>query len=239
MRHIPFNKRLLLLGLLLLLCTMVLATQFAVTQVSYDFNIVHPSNANIRLIGSDNASDNIRLLRVAGSNTTNIALRLALGNYTMNQTNYYTAAFGIVNEENYSVNITHINVSSTNCTYMTIRLHGNRDANANTTLNDPTMVLMYRNGTVIHPANISAWTLAAGNHNPNDMCSNITNRTRFTIPTPWDPTSHVHWSRNETNTSSNYSDFVWVQIDINIPPTADYSGLHQGVIYIHFKADNA
>ena len=239
MRHSFVNTRLFLIGLLLLISAMVFATQFAVTKVSYDFNIVHPSNANIRLIGSDNATDNLRLLRVAGSNVTRVTLKLALGNFTMDQRNYFSAAFGIVNEENFAVNITYFNVSAPNCTYMKIWLHGDRDANANSTLNDPTSVLMYYNGTIMHAGNASAWTLAAGNRNPADMCSNISDRVNHTIPTPWDQTSHVRYSRNETNASSSHSDFVWVQVEIEVPASADFSGLHEGTIYVHFQADQA
>ncbi len=216
---------------------MVIATQFAVSRVSYDFTIVHPSNANIRLIGSDNASDNVRLLRVAGSNTSYVVLRLAFGNFTMEQKNYYSAAFGIVNEENYPVNITYFNVSSANWTCMKIWLHGDRDANANSTLTDNTSVLMYNNGTIVHSGNTSAWTLAPGNRNASDMCSNVSDRVNHSIPTPWDPTANVRWTRNETNATSNLSDFVWVQIEIEVTTTIDSMGLHQGWIYAHFEAD--
>jgi hypothetical protein len=35
----------------------------------------------------------------------------------------------------------------------------------------------------------------------------------------------------------NASDFVWVQVAIDIPNNVDGAGLHTGTIWIHFKAD--
>jgi len=235
--HHHIHKRLLLLGLLLMTGTMVVATQFAVSRVGYDFTVVHPSNADIRLIGSDNASDDVRLLRVVGANDTHVVLRLEFGNYSMGQENYYSSAFAIVNEENYPVNITFINVLSTNWTCMHIWLHGDRDKNANTTTSDNTSVLMFANGTISHPGNTSAWTLAPGDRNASTMCSNVTDRANHTIPTPWDPTAHVRYSRNDTNASSNTSDYVWVQVEINVPDWIDALNEHSGTLYIHFEAD--
>lgn len=237
MRYHHIHKRLFLIGLLLTTGTMVVATQFAVTRVGYDFTVVHPSNADIRLIGSDNSSDNIRLLRVIGTNTTDVVLQLAFGNYSMGQENYYSAAFAIVNEENYPVNITYINVYSTNWTCMHIWLHGDRDQNANSSLTDNSSILMFANNTISHPGNHSAWTLATGDRNASTMCSNTTDRANHTIPTPWDPTAHVRYSRNNTNASSNLSDFVWVQIEINIPSWIDALTVHTGTIYVHLEAD--
>lgn len=230
------DKRLLILGVLIVISTMVMATQFAVTQIAYEFAIVHPSNANIRYIGSDNASDGVRLLRIDGDNITKVGLKLYLGNYTAYQTTYFTAAFAIINEENFSVNISYINVSSTNWTYMKIWLHGDRDANANATWNDNSSVQMYDNGTVFYRNNSSAWVLAPGNRNPNDMCSNVSDRINHTILTPWDERAHVRYSLNNSDAASNISDFVWVQIGIQIDNVVDFMGVHSGWIYVHFEA---
>ena len=115
------NRKLMVIAVLYLLLNMVIATQYAVTKLGYSYTLVHPCDASIRFIGSDNSSDGIRVLRVAGSNDTNIQLTLRLGNvYSANMVRTFTAAFGIVNEETYALNITHINVSSANYTYMKI-----------------------------------------------------------------------------------------------------------------------
>jgi hypothetical protein len=232
------DRRLAILGILLVVATMVAATQYAVTRLGYEYNIVHPSDADVRYIGSDNSSDNIRVLRVAGNNSSMVSLKLRLGgNFTTNQQTIYTAAFGIVNEENYSVNITHINVSSTNWTYLKIWLHGDRDANANSTTTDPTSVYMYNNDTLINGTNTTAWILASGDADPNTMCYNVSDRTNCSINTTWDETAHVRYSLNNSNATSELSDFVWVQVAVDIGDVADYLGLHTGTIYIHLASD--
>lgn len=231
------DKRLFTIGMLLLITTMIIATQYAVTRVGYGYTIVHPSDANIRFIGSDNTSDNIRILRVEGDNSTSVVVSLVFGNYTANQVTHYSAAFGIVNEENFTVNITHINVSSPNWTYMKIWLHGDRDANANNTSNDPSSVFMFNNNTIVNASNTTAWTLARGNEDPSDMCYNISDRTNCSINTTWDETAHVRYSLNDTNATSNISDFVWVQITIDIGDVVDFFGRHTGYIYIHLETE--
>jgi len=232
------KKKLLILAVSFLLLNMIIATQYAVTKIGYQYSIAHPCNSNIRYIGSDNSSDGKRILRVIDSNTTNIGVQLKLvGNITTNQRVTYTAAFGIVNEENFSMNITHINVSSAYPTYMRIWLHGDRDANANSTTTDNTSVLMWDNTTMVNASNTTAWTLAAGNNDPSDMCHNVTNRTNCTIDTPWDTISHVRYSRSDNNTIANLSDFVWVQIELDIPNIVDHLGEYTGTIWIHFQAD--
>ena len=216
---------------------MIIATQYAVTQLGYGYTIVHPADASIRFIGSDNSSDGVRILRIDGDNSTTVTLKLVFGNYSGNQIYYYSAAFGIVNEENFTVNITHINVSSPNWTMLKIWLHGNRDANANSTTTDPTSVFMWDNNTVVNESNTTAWTLASGDNDPSDMCYNVSDRTNRSINTTWDSIAHVRYSRNNSNATSNVSDFVWVQIAIDIGSTVDSLGYHSGTIYIHLEKD--
>ena len=232
------SKKLMVIAVLFLFLNMVIATQYAVTRLGYEYYILHPSDTNIRLIGSDNSSDGERILRVIGNNVTNVGLKLHLGNkFSIGQTTYFSAAFGIVNEKNYSIDITHINVSSDNHTYLKIWLHGDRDANANSTANDNSSILMWDNSSIVNATNTTAWTLAPGNEDSNNMCSNYTDRVNNSIDTNWDNTSHVRYSRNNTDAVSNLSDFVWVQIAVDIPDTADFIGLHTGTIWIHFKAE--
>lgn len=233
------DKKLFIIGMLVLILTMVAATQYAVTKIGYEYAIVNPSESDMRYIGSDNSSDGIRVLRINGDNTTNVSVILRFGNFTTNSNTTYSAAFGIVNEEPYSVNITRINVTSDNITYMKIWLHGNRTANAYTNLTDPSTVFMYSNGSMVNlSANITtAWILAAGDSNSHTMCSNISHRTNNTSLTPWDNTSHVRYSINNTNAVSNVSDYVWVQITIDIPANVDDMNVHGGLIWIYFEAE--
>ena len=231
------NKKLMIIAVLLLVLNMVIATQYAVTKVAYEYYIRHPSDADIRYIGSDNSTDGKRMLRITGDNVTNFAIKIYLGNISNNQTNYFSAAFGIVNEEQYELNITHINISSINYSYMKIWLHGDRDINANSTVTDPSTVLMWDNNTMVNTSNTTAWTLAAGNSNTSDMCANVSNRAATTILTPWDETAHVRYSLNNTNAVSGISDFVWIQVGLEIPETVDLLGEHSGTIWIHLEAE--
>jgi len=233
------RRRMSLIIALFLVLNMVIATQYAITKVVYEYTIVHPCDASIRFIGSDNSTDGVRILRIDGSNTSNIKLKLSFGTvYTTNMQKTFTAAFGIVNEENYSLNITHINVSSNNFTYMKIWLHGDRDANANRTATDPSAVYMWNNDTMVNLSNTTAWTLARGNDNSSDMCYNISNRYQNSTPTVWDEIAHVRYSRNDTNAVSGVSDFVWVQVTIDIPSTADTIGAHTGTIWVYLESEN-
>lgn len=232
------RRRMCIIAVLFLVLNMVIATQYATLKLAYEYGIAHPCDASIRFIGSDNSSDGKRVLRVAGSNVTNVQLKLELGDgYSSGMKKTYTAAFGIVNEETYPLNITHINVSSSNYTYLKIYLHGNRTANANSTVNDPTSVFMWNNNTIVNASNTTAWTLATGDENSTGMCYNTSNRVATTIPTPWDNTSHVRYSRNNSDAESGISDFVWVQIVIDIPDKVDAIGTHSGMIWIHLESE--
>lgn len=217
---------------------MIIATQYAVTKINYQYSIVHPSDSAIRFIGSDNSTDGKRALRVIGSNTTNVQIELRLGDvYGTNMVRTFTAAFAIINEERHSLNITHINVSSLNYTYLKIYLHGNRTANANSTVTDPSSVFMWNNNTLVNQSNTTAWVLAAGNEDSSDMCYNISDRANCSIDNPWDETAHVRYSLNDTNAVSGVSDFVWVQVTLDIPSVVDVLGPHTGSIWIHLKSE--
>lgn len=232
------NRKVTILAVLFLVLNMFIATQYAVTRVGYEYSLVHPCDASIRFIGSDNSTDGIRVLRVVGSNTSDIQLILRLGdNYSTNQIKTYSAAFGIVNEEEHPVNITHINVSSVNYTYMKIWLHGNRTANAINTTNDPTTVFMWDNDTIVNTSNTTAWTLAAGDANSSTMCYNTSNSTNCTILTDWDNVSHVRYSLNNSLANTSISDFVWVQITLDIPESIDSTGSRTGTIWIHLESE--
>ena len=226
------NRRLTLLGIMLVVLSMTMATQYAVTKVGYEFSIVHPSNADIRFIGSDNSTDG-RVLRVDGTNGTGYeALKLTFGNWSANSNKTYTAAFGIVNEETVAVNITHVNVSNTTgADYVQIWLHANRSQNAINTSEDS--VFMWDRGTSKNESSTTAWQLAAGNQNSKNICADGITQ----LITDWDDTKGVRYSLNNVNYSiSGTSDFVWVQVSINIPATPDANGTHSGTIWFHFES---
>ncbi len=217
-------KRLILVGVLVIVLNMTIATQFATTKIGYSYSIVHPSNADIRFIGSSNNSDMIRVLRVLGDNETNKRVQLKFGNLTAGNNNTFTAAFGIVNEERYSINITHINVSHDGYDYMKIWLHGNRDERIE---DDPTSVMVWNEGSLGYDHNSCLWKLAAGDQDASNM--------NGTIPTGWDSTAGVRYSMSNTNAQNGTSDFVWFQISMNCPLEA-VNSTRTGSLYIHTSA---
>jgi len=225
-------KRLLLIGVIIIVLSMTMATQYTSTSISYRFSIVHPSDSDIRFIGSDNSTDDIRVLRISGGNVTgDMAMELRFGgNIKKKQNKTYTAAFGIVNEEDFSVNITHINVSTSDANdYIQIWLHGNRDELIEA---DGTSVKVWdgpNGGAVGTPGNSSSvWLLGAGNHNSRNMCADANQHASAQLDTLWDSNANVRVSTNDVNNSvTAVADFVWVQISINAAaaaPTGDYTG---------------
>ena len=212
-----------------------MATQYATTKVTFSFSIVHPSNADIRFIGSDNSSDNVRCLRITNNATGSQFVTLELGDWLPDSTKNYTAAFCIVNEEKFSVNITNINISGTNNSYVTMWLHGDRDADYNT--DGAGVVKVLRDGASLYSASDVVWTLGAGDGNKETMRADwtVTNGTQLT--TLWDNTAHVQYSTNDANNSVNEtSDFVWLGISLNVPPDSALVPSATGTIYIHFKS---
>ena len=227
------NRRLLLIGVMLIVLSMTMATQYTQTKISYRYNVVHPSETDLRFIGSDDSSDNIKVLRMTDDNATtgHIELRLG-GNISANQNKTYTAAFGIVNEEQFSINITHINVttSGTGSDYMQIWLHGDRDKLSNL---DDSAVLAWDKGNPGYDNDTSIWVLAAGNQDAANMCADGTTQ----LSTGWDSNAHVRYSTNDANNSvTSQSDFVWVQISLDLPADADTDDTYTGTVWIFTRA---
>jgi hypothetical protein len=165
------------------------------------------------------------------SNGTSGRVTLNFGNWSANSNKTYTAAFGIVNEEANSVNITHVNVSnSTGADYLQVWLHGDRNLSAG---NDASSVFMWDKGSSKNGSASTAWVLAAGNQNATNMCADGDTQ----LDTGWDGTKQVRYSTNDANNSvSGNSDFVWVQVSIDIPASPDAGGTHSGSIWFHFES---
>jgi len=227
------DRRLVLIGVMVVVLSMTMATQYATTKIGYSFSIVHPSNADIRFIGSDNSSDDAkRVLRVSNNASGSRYLTIELGDWFPNSRKNYTAAFGIVNEENFAVNITYINVSGTNNPYLDIWLHGDRDDDYG--VDTGTKVMAVDDGAAQYDSTSIIWTLAAGDGNTSNMS---TADAQSNIVTPWDDVSGVRYSEDDASDAVNEtSDFVWVGMSLNIPSGATDSASSTGTIYIHFKS---
>jgi len=229
------DRRLVLIGVMIVVLSMTMATQYATTRIGYSYGIVHPSNADVRFIGSDNSSnDALRCLRVTTNASTSRYLTLELGDWFPNSMKNYTAAFGIVNEESFNITITHVNVSDEAASaYIDIWLHGDRDADYSG--DGEASVKVVDGGAASYSASSSAWVLAAGDGTTTTMCAD--GGTQLT--TLWDDSSHVQYSMNDANNSVNEtSDFVWVGVSIDVPSDAADAATATGTIYVHFKADH-
>jgi len=55
--------------------------------------------------------------------------------------------------------------------------------------------------------------------------------------TSLDEVAGVRYSLNGTDAKSEISDYVWVQVELNIPPSVDAEDVHTGSIHIHFESD--
>jgi len=226
------DRRLVLIGVMLIVLSMTMATQYATTKITYSFSIVHPSNADIRFIGSDNSSnDSKRSLRIDDNSSGSRFLTLDLGNWFPDSQKNYTAAFGIVNEENFKVNITYINVSGTDSTYLDIWLHGDRGDDYPDDAG--TKVMAVQDGVSQSDSSKVIWTLGAGDGDTGTMSEDGLTQ----LDTKWDATSGIRYSLNDLNDSINEtSDFVWVGVSLDIPSNAGDQAGATGTIYIHFKA---
>jgi hypothetical protein len=222
------DRRLIILGTIIVVLSMSMATQYATTRATYSFAIVHPSESDIRYIASDNSSDDgKRVYRVTNNASGTMFATIELGNWMPNSRKNYTAAFGIVNEEQFTVNITHINISGTNASFMSIWLHGDRDADY--TSDGASSVMVVRDGDALYSASDVVWTLGAGDNDVESMNGGA-------LATPWDDTAGVRYSIDDTTNAVNEtSDFVWVGISIELDQYAATQSA-TGTIYIYFKS---
>lgn len=257
------DRRLLILGVMIVVLSTIMATQYVTTKVGYSYTIVHPSDADIRFVGVDNGSwsGGDRILRPDRNGTTT-TLTLRLGNWSANTNKTWTAAFAIVNEEPFSVNITEINVTTTGGPtygdFMQIWLHGNGSLKADDA-SETTEVMVWDNGSMKGPgADGTFWMLAPGDGDPNTAttdCGWLSTATT-NISTPWEggttavryiPTNFTtgadgckataHQIGHGGRTVDNASDFVYVQISINIPAAPDATAAARtGTVWFNFSS---
>jgi hypothetical protein len=218
---------------------MTMATQYANTRASYTFTIVHPSNADIRFISADNSSsDGERCLRVSNNGSGTQFVTLSLGDWMPDSSTNYTAAFAIVNEQNQYVNLTYVNISGTNATYLDMWVHGNRSTDAPSEAG-AAAVQIVDNGAALFSASDTVWTLAPGDGDVTTISADYrTSGGQTHLPVIWDTGANMWYNDFSANYSSNKSsDFVWVQICLDIDKDAAISGsASTGTIYFHFQA---
>ena len=94
---------------------------------------------------------------------------------------------------------------------------------------------MYDNGTLTDENTVS-WMLAKGDNNASTICSNYSAPEHNTIPLLKDAIAGVRYSYANNNSVSGLSDFVWVQVELNIPYTPRQTEGFSGSILIHFRS---
>jgi len=227
------DRRLTIIGVMLVVLSMTMATQYVTTTIGYTYAIVHPSNADIRFVGFDNSTDQIRVLRTgSGTNTSGqLNLTVSFGNVSELQNLTYTAAFGIVNEERFTVNITHIYVNTDDGNdYMEVWLHSNPNVMATVEQAANRAHVWGSGGPMGFSNSTTVWQLASGNGNPNDLNGTSSE-------TEWDERAYVRYTNDTSAWAVNgTSDYVWVQISLVIPDGATI-GRHTGTIVFYFEAD--
>jgi hypothetical protein len=166
-------------------------------------------------------------LRVLRADSSNSSVSLEFGKWSGNQTKTYTAAFGIVNEEMFPVQINDVSVVMHDgaADYMQIWLHAHEDMYvADEAVGD--RVFMWDQG--VDP-NDDTWILGAGNQDSSDASFGLT---------PWDSDSRVRYGSdtNSVGAIQGVNDFVWVQISLVVPGGA-FAGSIAGSIVFDFSTD--
>lgn len=213
------RKKILLVGVGIAVLSAAIATQYATISMRYEFSIVHPSNGFIRFVALDNATDGHRLLRVIDNNTAKMVLKFGDIPKGMNKT--YTAAFAIVNEEGFSVNVTGVSVNGSGAQYLRIWLHADATKDAK---DDASSVLLWKNGAPVS----GYWVLDAGNNNTTNMNGTATS-------TPWDTDDNIRYAAATPTAGSGTTDFVWVQISVDTT-NAVIKNYNDGYIEFHFAS---
>jgi len=205
------RKRMLVVLVALVALSTVAATQFATSDIGYEYGIVSASDSNIRFIGHDYGADGTLVLRA--DSTDGDGLTLDLGDVARGQKVWYTAAFGIVNEEALGMNITAVSATGTGADYMQIYLHVN--ANTKAELDSGTLIWDKTSG-----AQSFTWALAAGDNDATDIDG------ATDIDTPVDDTANVRAMTDpDADDDATGDDHVWVQVILDIPEAASNAQL--------------
>ena len=208
------RKKVLLVGIAIAMLSAAIATQYARVSIAYEYGISATDGA-IRFIARDFAPDGKYVLQ-NDSNT----LKLVLGKFTPGTNKTYTAAFGIVNEENFSIYLYNISVTGSGAQYMKIWLHKNPNISAEDDDNK-TLVWDGEHGGYTNFNNI---TFYAGNNDPSD--ANSSNGEILT------PLSDGIRYNTTSGTIGSDNDYWWVQITLDIPQGV--SGTYNGNILFKF-----
>jgi len=213
---VDVRKKVLLVGIGVVILSAAVATQYARITVGYSFDVVHPSEGLIRFVALDNATDGKRLLRVEDNATG--AMKLVFGDIPQGMNKTYTAAFAIVNEEGFPINITGVSVTGSGMQYIRIWLHS--DAGTDATADSEKLLIW--DGS----SSNGYWLLSAGDGDDTTMGSTTT---------PWDSNANIKYASGTPAAHNGSTDFVWVQVSIDTSGAS--RGTYTGSIEFNFKAE--
>ena len=254
------NKKKIYKGVLGLLAVLVVlsvinATQFARVGAAYSYTVSN-MGADVHFITCDgNPVDNTKPLLVSSANAS---YSISLGTWCPGTNKTFTAAFGIVNEEDYPITLVGVNVEGTGIVNMHIFAHSNKgktctidkivtdDASKRETNADAAnQIAALWNGTLGASAKASGtWVLGAGDDNgatydDNPAAGNNYNATwQGAGINAWKYDKVDDWGMSAGQTATNgTSDYVWIEICLQIPPgTVSSETAYTGTISFMFEA---
>ena len=208
-------------------------------------------DARIRFLARDLRLDYSRNATAVYNNTgpfiksaDNISYSVYLGNWSVYTNRTFPAAFGIVNENNYSITVTTVNITGEISGYIRLWLHAHPRMIADTTLGgDDTLEaaadkkLMWDNSTNSSTGN--TWIIGAGNHDNTNYKSEYPSGSQSAWTSTWN-TTHYAWTydpndRGWATNNSAYADVVWFEIDFVLPEITTTGG-YGGTITFYFTA---
>ncbi|TET91479.1 MAG: hypothetical protein E3J35_01845 [Methanomassiliicoccales archaeon] len=228
-----------LIGLAMLVAiSTVLATQYGVIQVSWDYEITTSDNYVHWLSRDTSPTDTSKPLIYSSDNKT---YSISLGKWAQATNKTYTAAFAIVNEEAYSITLDKVVVTGTGKDYMYIYVHEHAQKTCNEAFtadsskqeasSDYKTMWDGSSGSTTH-----YWVLVAGDQSTNTYSDGTT-----TLDATWDST-YYGWKFDATDDTGNTkeavngtADYVWVEVGLIIPSSATAASL-SGTIYFEFEA---
>ena len=213
------RKKVLLVGIAVAVLSAAIATQYARVAIGYEYGISVTDGA-IRFIARDKAPDGNYILQ-----NDSYALKLKLGKFTPGTNKTYTAAFGIVNEEDFNIYLYNVTVNGSGKNYVKIWLHKNPNVTAGQ--GGDTAYLVW-DGTNVDFNNI---TFYAGDGDASTATSSSE-----TINTPINTTATGVRYNETSGAIGNNNDYWWVQISIDIPAGTPNAYYDDGYIMFWFSS---
>ena len=241
------------LGLLavLVVLSVINATQFARVGAAYSYTVSN-YGAYVHFLTRD--GDPIDSSKPVLTSSGNTSYSLSLGIWCPGTNKTYTAAFAIVNEEDYAVTLVGVNVEGTGIDYVYIYAHKN--ANKTCTADKIVTDVAANRETVAGESALlwngsagkgsGTWVLAKGDGNTatydhdGDAAAPYYNATwNADNINAWHYDKILDWGYTDSNqpATNGTSDYVWIEICLQIPSTVTSSETaYTGTISFMFES---